>query len=101
MRVSPDKTAWFAQGPCHIIVKLPQFHRPPSATTSRGKSVSKRSEELRRRARELTGVKSEHEPSELVLDLAQACIALARNEEWLDGEISPVEGAADSAAIGE
>jgi len=77
--------------PCHIIVKLPQFHRRPSAATSRGKSVSRQSEELRRRARELTGVKSEDEPSELMLDLAQACIALARNEEWLDGEISPVE----------
>jgi hypothetical protein len=60
--------------------------------------MSKRSEELRQRARELTGVKSEAEPGELMLDLAQACIALARNEEWLDGEISPVEAPERSAS---
>jgi hypothetical protein len=63
--------------------------------------MSKRSEELRRRARELTAIKSEDEPGELMLDLAQACIALARNEEWLDGEISPVEAPERSAQSGQ
>jgi hypothetical protein len=58
--------------------------------------MSERSEALRKRARELTGVKAEDETSDLSLDLAQACIALARNEEWLDGEVSPVEPLGDS-----
>jgi hypothetical protein len=56
--------------------------------------MSKRSEELRRHARELTrSVMSDddREGQDLSLGLAQACIALARNEEWLDGEVSPVE----------
>lgn len=58
--------------------------------------MSERSEALRKRARELTGIKAGDETSGLSLDLAQACIALARNEEWLDGEISPMEQAGDS-----
>ena len=56
--------------------------------------MSKRSEELRKHARELTrNVMSDddREGQDLSLGLAQACIALARNEEWLDGEVSPVE----------
>ena len=57
--------------------------------------MSERSEALRKRARELTGTKAGDETGELSLDLAQACIALARNEEWLDGEISPTEHPGD------
>ena len=56
--------------------------------------MSERSEALRKRARELTrhpNTEDEREDWELSLSLAQACIALARNEEWLDGEVSPVD----------
>jgi hypothetical protein len=56
--------------------------------------MSKRSAELRKQARELTrNVMSDddREGQDLSLGLAQACIALARNEEWLEGEVSPVE----------
>ena len=55
--------------------------------------MSERSQELRRYARDLTcnaNIDEEREARELSLSIAQACIALARNEEWLDGEISPV-----------
>jgi hypothetical protein len=63
--------------------------------------MSKRSEELRKHARELTrNVMSDDdcEGHDLSLGLAQACIALARNEEWLDGEVSPVEQSRESTA---
>ena len=56
--------------------------------------MSKRSEELRKRARELTrSINDTHDSDEreMSLGIAQAFIALARNEEWLDGEVSPVE----------
>jgi hypothetical protein len=56
--------------------------------------MSKRSEELRKQARELTrtvNADDDRQAQDLSLGLAQACIALARNEEWLDGEVSPVE----------
>lgn len=55
--------------------------------------MSKRSEELRRRAREMTRNMNTDDSRERALSLgvAQAFIALARNEEWLDGEVSPVE----------
>jgi len=33
----------------------------------------------------------DRQSQDLSLGLAQACIALARNEEWLNGEVSPVE----------
>jgi hypothetical protein len=59
--------------------------------------MSERSQELRKRARELTrhpNIDDDPDDRELSLGLAQACIALARNEEWLDGEISPVDAAA-------
>jgi hypothetical protein len=63
--------------------------------------MSKRSEALRKHARELTrNVMSDddREGQDLSLGLAQACIALARNEEWLDGEVSPVEKSRESRA---
>jgi hypothetical protein len=56
--------------------------------------MSKRSEELRKHARELTRHVRAGDGSraqESSTDLAQAYIALARNEEWLDGEVSPME----------
>jgi hypothetical protein len=56
--------------------------------------MSKRSEELRKHARELTRYVRAGDGSraqEWSTDLAQAYIALARNEEWLDGEVSPME----------
>jgi len=56
--------------------------------------MSERSEELRKYARDVTRNMSDDDDShaqQFSLGLAQACIALARNEEWLDGEVSPEE----------
>lgn len=56
--------------------------------------MSERSEELRKYARDVTrniSSDDDNHAQQLSLALAQACIALARNEEWLDGEISPEE----------
>ena len=56
--------------------------------------MSERSEQLRKHARDVTRNLSSEDDTyarPLSLGLAQACIALARNEEWLDGEISPEE----------
>jgi hypothetical protein len=56
--------------------------------------MSERSEELRKQARDITRnifAHDDEQTRELSLGLAQACIALARNEEWLEGEISPME----------
>ena len=56
--------------------------------------MSERSEEFRRQAREATRnifAEDDSQLQKLSLGLAQACIALARNEEWLEGEISPAE----------
>ena len=60
--------------------------------------MSERSEKLRKYARDVTrNIPSDDDnhARHLSLGLAQACIALARNEEWLDGEISPEEARAD------
>lgn len=57
--------------------------------------MSQRSEELRKQARDITRnifAQDDRQTRELSLGLAQACIALARNEEWLEGEIPPMEG---------
>lgn len=57
-------------------------------------SMSERSEEFRKHARDVTRNIFAHDDKqarELSVGLAQACIALARNEEWLEGEIPPVE----------
>jgi hypothetical protein len=64
--------------------------------------MSRESEELRKHARELTrnlAADDDHQVQELSLGLAQACIALARNEEWLAGEVSPVEKPTRDSAL--
>ena len=56
--------------------------------------MTEQSEEFRKQAREATRnlFAQGHDRAEnLSLGLAQAFIALARNEEWLEGEVSPVE----------
>jgi hypothetical protein len=55
--------------------------------------MSERSEEFRKYARDLTRIcgDDDNHAQQLSLGLAQACIALARNEEWLDGEVPPDE----------
>ena len=58
--------------------------------------MSERSERLRRQAREVTRkihVQEDDRVRALSLDVAQAYIALARNEEWLEGEVPPCESA--------
>jgi hypothetical protein len=64
--------------------------------------MSLRSEQLRKHARELTRnmfVDDDGENLKLSLGLAQTCIALARTEEWLDGEVAPVEEAPPSQVL--
>ena len=54
--------------------------------------MSERSEKLRKQARDVTRrihVQDDERARELSLDIAQAYIALARNEEWLEGEVPP------------
>jgi hypothetical protein len=56
--------------------------------------MTEQSEEFRKQAREATRnlfVQDHGETQKLSLGLAQAFIALARNEEWLEGEVSPEE----------
>jgi hypothetical protein len=56
--------------------------------------MTEQSEEFRRQAREATRNLHVQEHAQVhneSLGLAQAFIALARNEEWLEGEVSPVE----------
>ena len=57
--------------------------------------MTARSEEFRKQAREATRnlfAEDDVHAQKMSLNLAQACMALARNEEWLAGEMSPVEG---------
>jgi hypothetical protein len=59
-----------------------------------GSSMTQRSKELRKQARAATRnlfAEDDIQTQKLSLNLAQACIALARNEEWLEGEVPPVE----------
>jgi hypothetical protein len=54
--------------------------------------MSERSEKLRKQAREVTRkihVQEDDRVRALSLNVAQAYIALARNEEWLEGEVPP------------
>jgi hypothetical protein len=54
--------------------------------------MSERSEKLRKQAREVTRkihVQDDDRVRDLSLEIAQAYIALARNEEWLEGEVPP------------
>ena len=56
--------------------------------------MTEQSEEFRKQAREATRnlfVEGHSQNQKLSLGLAQAFIALARNEEWLEGEVSPGE----------
>ena len=56
--------------------------------------MTEQSEEFRKQAREATRnlfAQDRSRAQKLSLGLAQAFIALARNEEWLEGEVSPVE----------
>ena len=56
--------------------------------------MTEQSEEFRKQAREATRllfVEDHVQVEKLSLGLAQAFIALARNEEWLAGEVSPDE----------
>jgi hypothetical protein len=56
--------------------------------------MTERSEEFRKQAREATRnlfAEDDAQAKKMSLNLAQACVALARNEEWLEGEVSPVE----------
>ena len=56
--------------------------------------MTEQSEEFRKQAREATRllfVEDHGQVEKLSLGLAQAFIALARNEEWLAGEVSPDE----------
>jgi hypothetical protein len=56
--------------------------------------MTEQSEEFRRQAREATRnlfAQGHGQTEKLSLGLAQAFIALARNEEWLEGEVSPDE----------
>jgi hypothetical protein len=65
--------------------------------------MSERSELLRKHARDATRntpANDDRQVRELSLGFAQACIALARNEEWLEGEVSPVEEPQPFAAKG-
>jgi hypothetical protein len=54
--------------------------------------MSERSEKLRKQAREVTRnlhAQEDERVRDLSLEIAQAYIALARNEEWLEGEVPP------------
>jgi len=82
--------------PLTIVADARPIGGPPSRferANIEGKAMSERSEELRKHARDLTRsltAGDDGEGRKLSLSIAQACIALARNEEWLDGEIPPV-----------
>jgi hypothetical protein len=56
--------------------------------------MTERSEEFRKYARAATRklfAEEDVQTQRVSLSLAQACLALARNEEWLAGEVPPVE----------
>jgi hypothetical protein len=77
---------------CHTVAKLPRFHSVVSGARFVGGAMSERSERLRKQARDVTRkihVLDDDRVRALSLDVAQAYIALARNEEWLEGEVPP------------